>query len=82
VTAGEEFTLAFDLEAVDGVKRVDLIGEGKVVAGQSFAAAPLAAHVIFPASTTHATWYSLVVEDGRGRRAYTDPIWMDMAAPK
>jgi hypothetical protein len=69
-------------EAVDGVKRVDLIGEGKVVASQSPADAPRGAHVIFPAITAHATWYSLVVEDGRGRRAYTDPIWIDTPASK
>ena len=80
VAAGEPFNLAFDLAAVDGVKRVDLIGEGKVVASQSPADAPREVHVVFSSSTAHSTWYSLVVEDGRGRRAYTDPIWIDMSA--
>ena len=82
VVAGETFSLTFDLDAVDGVKRVDLISEGKVVASQSPADTPREVHVIFPASTTHATWYSLVVEDERGRRAYTDPIWIDTSVSK
>jgi hypothetical protein len=29
-------------------------------------------------STLHATWYSLVVEDALGLKAYTDPIWVDV----
>jgi hypothetical protein len=79
VKAGATFGLTFDLDAVDGVKRVDLIGEGKVLASQFPDAAPREAHVVFPSNTAHSTWYSLVVEDGRGRRAYTDPIWIDTA---
>jgi hypothetical protein len=72
--------LAFEVDAVDGVKRVDLIGEGKVVATQSPAGAPREAHVVFSASTLHASWFSLVMEDGQGRRAYTDPVWIDVSA--
>lgn len=80
VRAGEVFRLAFEVDAVDGVKRVDLIGEGKVVATQSPAGAPREAHVVFSASTLHASWFSLVMEDGQGRQAYTDPVWIDVSA--
>lgn len=80
VKSGETFGVAFDLEAVDGVKRVDLIREGKILASQSPVDASRQAHVVFPSSTSHSTWYSLVVEDGRGRKAYTDPIWVDVVA--
>jgi hypothetical protein len=36
--------------------------------------------VDFPLSTQHSTWYSLIVADTRGRKAYTDPIWIDAVA--
>jgi hypothetical protein len=28
-------------------------------------------------STERSTWYSLIVEDNEGHKAYSDPIWVD-----
>jgi hypothetical protein len=58
---------------------VQLIGAGLVLADRSFAG-PQETHVDFPVSTQHSTWYALIVEDTRGRKAYTDPIWIDAVA--
>jgi hypothetical protein len=79
VRPGESFSLGFDLKSVDGLRSVQLIGAGVVVADKSFAG-PQETHVDFPLSTQNSTWYSLIVEDMRGRKAYTDPIWIDAVA--
>jgi hypothetical protein len=38
------------------------------------------AHVQFTLSPDRSTWYSLVVEDVHGQKAFTDPIWVDSTA--
>jgi len=79
VRPGESLVLGFDLKSVDGLRSVQLIGAGLVLADRSLAG-PQETHVDFPVSTQHSTWYSLVVVDTRGRKAYTDPIWVDAVA--
>jgi hypothetical protein len=48
-----------------------------VLKTESFHAAPQQTHVDFLLTTQSRTWYSLIVEDGQGHKAYTDPIWVD-----
>jgi hypothetical protein len=73
--------LGFDLAAVTGLKQAQLIGDGKVLRTQSFTDAPRESHVEFAAPSPPARWYALVVEDQRGRKAYTDAIWTGAAQP-
>ena len=35
-------------------------------------------HSDFPLTTKRASWYALVVEDRLGRKAYSNPIWIDV----
>jgi hypothetical protein len=77
VKPGAPFTLGFDLRAVAGIARVDLISAGAVFKSETFATAPLQTHVDFPLSTPHSAWYALIVKDAVGHKAYTDPIWVD-----
>jgi hypothetical protein len=77
VKPGEPFTLSFDLQSVAGVKQVELIGAGVALKTESFPTASQQVHVDFPLSTRSHTWYSLIVEDNQGHKAYTDPIWVD-----
>jgi hypothetical protein len=77
VKPGETFTLGFDLKSVAGVKQAELIGAGAVLKTESFHTAPQQIHVDFPLTTQSRTWYSLIVEDSHGHKAYTDPIWVD-----
>jgi hypothetical protein len=77
VRPGAPFTLGFDLQAIAGIARVDLISAGAVFKSETFATAPLQTHVDFPLSTPHAAWYALTVTDAAGHKAYTDPIWVD-----
>ncbi len=73
----EHFVLAFKLQSVSGLKQATLIGAGSVVATQTFAGAPRESALEFPVTAGQASWYSLEVEDQSGRKAYTNPIWID-----
>ena len=77
---GQLFSLAFDLEAVAGLGRVELIGGGAITASRSFDDRPTRAHVDFALRAEHATWYALAVDDLQHHRAYTNPIWIDAIA--
>jgi hypothetical protein len=77
VKPGDPFALGFDLKSVDGLKQAELIGGGAVLKTETFPDAAREVHIEFPLSTQHATWYALIVEDSLGRKAYTDPIWVD-----
>ena len=81
VDAGRSFSLAFDLEAVAGLAHAELIGGGAVAASRSFDGRPQHAHVDFSLHEGQARWYALVIEDGEGRKAYSDPIWIETNAP-
>ena len=77
VRPGEPFTLGFDLKSVAGVKQAELIGSGVALKTESLQAPAHEVHVEFPLTTQRRTWYSLIVEDQQGHKAYTDPIWVD-----
>jgi hypothetical protein len=79
VKTGEALALGFDLESVDGLKSLELIGAGVIAANRILEGAPQRMHVDFPLTAPRAAWYALVVEDVRGKRAYTNPIWIDAA---
>jgi len=82
VVSGESFTLAFDLASVAGVGKAELISGGNVEDSRSFPDAPLKTHVDFTLTSNHPGWYALEVEDQRGRKAYTDPVWVTIAPPQ
>jgi hypothetical protein len=77
VKPGDPFALGFDLKSVDGLKQAELIGGGVVLKTETFPDAAREVHIEFPLTTQRATWYALIVEDSLGRKAYTDPIWID-----
>ncbi|HWG70552.1 MAG TPA: CehA/McbA family metallohydrolase [Steroidobacteraceae bacterium] len=77
VKPGEPFTLGFDLKSVAGIRQAELIERGAVLKTQKFAAASRQVRVDYTLTTQKAAWYSLIVEDDQGHKAYTDPIWVD-----
>jgi hypothetical protein len=82
VKPGESFALNFDLESVAGLKSVELIGAGAVLEARSFGSGVHESHVEFDIGSPAARWYSLVVTDDAGAKAYSDPIWIEaVAAP-
>lgn len=80
VKAGQPFALGFDLKAVGGLKSASLVSGGAVVKTLDLSAAGRETRVSFPLTTEAPAWYALLVEDAAGRRAYTDPVWVDVAA--
>ena len=73
--------LGFDLASVAGLKQAQLVGDGQVLRTQSFTDAPRESHVEFALPLPPARWYALLVEDQRGRKAYSDAIWTSEAQP-
>jgi hypothetical protein len=80
VKPGEAFSLGFDLGSVSGLKAIELISRGVVLARRSFRDFPQRQHVDFPLTATRPSWYAVTVEDRQGRKAYSDPIWIDTVA--
>ncbi|MDH5226385.1 MAG: CehA/McbA family metallohydrolase [Gammaproteobacteria bacterium] len=76
--AGAQFALPFRLASVAGLREVRLIGAGQVVATRNFTDAPREAQVEFPLRATDRTWYAIEVEDAAGRKAYSNPVWVDV----
>jgi hypothetical protein len=81
VTSGARFVLPFTLRSVAGLRRVALIGAGRVVDVREFPGAPFETQVEFERAADGTRWYSIEVEDAAGRKAYTNPIWIDEVEP-
>ena len=79
-TPGQGVALGFGLQALAGIKRVELIGAGAVVDSRNYDNAPTSVRYT-STQATPAAWYALVVEDGAGRKAYSNPIWIDATGP-
>jgi hypothetical protein len=74
---GTSLTLGFDLAAIAGLKQAQLVSEGKIQDTRAFSDAPRETHVDFVVQPPpNDSWYALNVEDQRGRRAYTNPVWV------
>lgn len=78
VEPGEELSLGFDVKSVSGLKEVRLISGGEVVQTQEFEAASQEGRAEFPVTIEDDAWYSVVVEDAGGNKAYSNPIWFDV----
>ena len=78
VKSGGTFNLAFKLKSVTGLKQAKLIGAGSVAAVRTIANGPHETSVEFPLTASKRTWYSIEVEDIAGRKAFSNPIWVDV----
>jgi len=76
VASGAPLRLSTVVASVAGLKKVQLVGDGKVLEERILAGAPLEARVEFTRTVPEAHWYALTVEDREGRKAYTDPYWV------
>jgi hypothetical protein len=74
--AGTELALRYTVEAVSGVRSVQLIERGESIDALQLegTAGPVA--VEFKVSPGANSWFSLVIEDDNGRAAYTNPVWV------
>ncbi len=78
IKPGATFSLGFDIKSVKGLSKIELIGGGNVIKSESITDAALQEmHVDFALTEGTAGWYSLMVRDRDGNKAYTNPIWVD-----
>lgn len=80
VEKGGKFTINIQALAVDGVKKVEVISEGKVVTSREFEGKTDKEHMTFTLSPEGSTWYSFIVEDVNGNRAITNPVWVNIVS--
>ncbi|WP_218419293.1 CehA/McbA family metallohydrolase [Alteromonas lipotrueae] len=80
-------TISFDLVAVNGLKSVQLIGSDSKAMNKQSAASSVVLEDKTLAGERDAVsfevpqasgWVALVVEDNEGRKAYTNPIWLEL----
>jgi hypothetical protein len=77
---GSAFNLGFGLKAVDGLKSISLVGGEGVLASRDLSGAGRETHVDFALTAGAPGWYAVTVEDQSGHRAYSDPIWVELAS--
>lgn len=78
VQTGTAADLGFTLTAASGLKSATLYGPDGVVAERSFDGAPARIEVAFAPKPAGDGWYSLVVTDANDKKAFTNPIWIDL----
>ncbi len=78
---GATVPLGFDIAAIDGLARATVIHDGKPERVVVYAGEP-SAHLVVDASGAAPGWYALTVEDRSGHKAYTDPIFVRIAAAR
>ncbi|MFW6054432.1 MAG: CehA/McbA family metallohydrolase [Thermodesulfobacteriota bacterium] len=71
---GQPLELRFEVLAVTGLARVDLIEKGEIVAFEQIEHMEPKKTVTFMPRPEKDTWYALVVTDTHDRKAYTNPI--------
>lgn len=78
IKAGETVTLSTELQAVHGLKSIEVYSEGKPVSKKEFSDTKDAVTYTFEAAPPKDTWYNFVVMDGKGRYAVTNPVWVEV----
>jgi hypothetical protein len=71
----QQQSISFDLLSVNGLKSVQLIGNDGVISEQTLSGEK--ASVVFDLPQKSG-WVSLVVEDKKEQKAFSNPIWLKM----
>jgi hypothetical protein len=78
---GAAFKLGFELKSTAGLRLAELICRGEVVDSITWAdSSRQEVRVDFALTADQSTWCSLIVRDRAGRKAYSNPIWIDVAS--
>ncbi|MGO4890926.1 CehA/McbA family metallohydrolase [Flavobacterium sp. W21_SRS_FM6] len=68
-------TVQFDLVAVSGLSSVKLIGKDGLIKEQRLAGMKASVSFVVPPQSG---WLSMVVEDKKGHKAFSNPVWLKM----
>lgn len=74
--AGDTLALKHVVQAVSGLRSVQLIERGEEIEELTFDGADIPVALEFSVNPGADTWYSLVIEDMQGKFAYTNPVWV------
>ncbi|WP_161635175.1 CehA/McbA family metallohydrolase [Desulfovermiculus halophilus] len=80
IRPGEELRLNYALAAVHRLTEVQLISEGRTAQHISLNGTEQFRQICFSIQPEHDTWCALVVSDKCGNRAFTNPLWVKVAA--
>ncbi len=79
-SGAEPLQLTYGLQAVNGLRSIRLIERGIEIQRRTFAPGEIApeerADIVFAVHPQHDTWYSVEVEDMKGKKAYSNPLWV------
>jgi len=75
----ERLDLRYRVQAVTGLKSVQLIERGHEIAERELTGESHLRDVSFTVNPDKDTWYSLVLEDIDGKIAYTNPVWVSVS---
>lgn len=78
VKVGSQYTLNTEVQAVNGLARVDVYCEGKIIASKDFNNTKDAVNFNLNVTPSHNVWYSFVAVDGKGNYAVTNPVWVEV----
>lgn len=78
VNAGSQYTLHTEIQAVNGLTRIDVYSEGKIMKSQEFNNTKDSVTYTVAVTPTKNTWYSFVAVDGKGHYAITNPVWVNV----
>jgi hypothetical protein len=71
----QQQSIRFDLLSVNGLKSVQLIGNDGVISEQALSGEKASVEFVVPQKSG---WVSLVVEDGKTQKAFSNPVWLKM----
>ncbi|MGM0417935.1 MAG: CehA/McbA family metallohydrolase [Thermodesulfobacteriota bacterium] len=73
----ESSELEFVLKSVNGIKNAVIVQGGKEIRKFNFDDTPLVQRVTFEVDADKDTWVAIVVEDSKGKKAYSNPVWIN-----
>jgi hypothetical protein len=73
-----QVTFSLKVSAAYGLKKVEVVREGTVVRSLTIGDDTKSETVTFSIGNAAKSWYSFIVEDTKGNRAITNPIWTRM----
>lgn len=80
IKPGDALSFDLGLQSVAGLKRVELISgpNGSSAQVDEFAPGTQEKTLHYAVKPTNSTWYSVIAEDVQGRKAYSNPLWIDV----
>jgi hypothetical protein len=76
VAVGGAYTMQTKVQAVNGLTRIDVYNEGKVIDSKTYEKTKEPVNYSLTVKPDHDTWYSFVAMDGSKHYAVTNPVWV------